>query len=86
MKKILKTVIITVIILGILTGGAIFFLTRTDDKTNEFDSHRRQEQSDQEDAHAYRFETDSLSTPLARDGENKNVCYLYYNLFLQMHL
>ena len=73
MKKILKTVLITVIILGILTGGAIFLLTRSDDQTNEFVATRRQEQSDQEDKHAYRFETDSLSTPLAREGEDKNV-------------
>ena len=73
MKKFLKIFIITTLLILIPAGAAVYFLSKSDDKTGEFDSHRRQEQSDQSDAHAYKFETDSLSTPLARDGENKNV-------------
>ena len=73
MKKLFKTVIITIIVLGALTAGGIFLLTRSDDEVGEFGTRRHSQQSDQEDSHAFRYDTEQLAIPLIREGEGKNV-------------
>ena len=73
MKKILKPVILTLIVLAGLTAGAYFMLTGSGEEQSEFDVRRRDEQSDQLDEHAYRYDTDQLAIELVREGENKNV-------------
>ena len=86
MKKLLKTVIITVIILGALTAGGIFLLTKSDDEVGEFGTRRHLQQSDQEDEHAFRYDTEQLATPLVREGEGKNVLnFDDYNVFSVGH-
>ncbi len=73
MKKILKIFIIISILMAAGGGAAVYFLSKGGDEVSQFDSRRHLDQSDQEDSHAYRFETDSLATELSREGENKNV-------------
>ena len=73
MKKLLKPIILTLIVLSGLTFGAIFLLTKGEEETGEFGSRRYLEQSDQEDEHAYKYDTDSSAIPLIREGDNKNV-------------
>ncbi len=86
MKKLLKTVIITVIILGALTGAGIFFLTRSGDEVGDFGTRRHLQQSDQEDNHAFRYDSENLAIPLVREGEGKNVLnFDEYNVFSVGH-
>lgn len=86
MKKLLKTVIITVIILGALTGAGIFFLMRSGDEVGDFGTRRHLQQSDQEDNHAFRYDTENLAIPLVREGEGKNVLnFDEYNVFSVGH-
>ena len=73
MKKILKTAVITMVILAALTAGGIFLLTKSDDEVGEFGTRRHHQQSDQEDSHAFRYDTEQLAIPLVREGEGKNV-------------
>ncbi len=73
MKKILKTAVITLVILAALTAGGIFLLTKSDDEVGEFGTRRHHQQSDQEDSHAFRYDTEQLAIPLVREGEGKNV-------------
>ncbi len=73
MKKILKTAVITLVILAALTAGGIFLLTKSDDEVGEFGTRRHLQQSDQEDSHAFRYDTEQLAIPLVREGEGKNV-------------
>ena len=86
MKKLFKTVIITVIVLGALTAGGIFLLTRSEDEVGEFGTRRHSQQSDQEDNHAFRYDTEQLAIPLVREGECKNVLnFDEYNVFTVGH-
>ncbi|MEE3467845.1 MAG: aryl-sulfate sulfotransferase N-terminal domain-containing protein [Eubacterium sp.] len=73
MKKILKIFIIVSILMAGAGGGIVYFLSKGGEEVGQFDSRRHLDQSDQEDVHAYRFETDSLATPLEREGDEKNV-------------
>ena len=73
MKKILKILIVTSILMAGIGGGIVWFLSKGGEEVGQFDSRRHLDQSDQEDEHAFRYDTDALATPLERDGENKNV-------------
>ena len=66
-------VILTLIVLAGLTAGAYFLLKGSGEDKSEFDVRRRDEQSDQLDEHAYRYDTDQLAIELVREGDHKNV-------------
>lgn len=73
LKKIMVPVILTLIVLAGLTAGAYFLLKGSGEDKSEFDVRRRDEQSDQLDEHAYRYDTDQLAIELVREGDRKNV-------------
>lgn len=73
MKKIIKPVIITLLILAAGTAALIYFLMSGSKETGEFDERRYNEQSDQTDSHIFRSDMASLATELATEGDNKNV-------------
>ena len=72
-KSKLAPVILTLLVLSGITAGAYFMLTKSGDEKSDFDVRRRDEQSDQMDEHAYRYDTDQLAIELVREGDNKNV-------------
>ena len=73
MKKALKPILITLLALGVLTGGAVFLLTGSNGTSDEFAGRIAGEQNDQGNNRAYRYDTDKGAVPLLTSGENKNV-------------
>ena len=73
MKKRLKPVIITLVILAALTGGGIYFLTRDGGKSSQFAGRVESEQSDQSEDRAYNFEIGKTAVELQLSGDKKNV-------------
>lgn len=73
MKKVLKPVILTCVILLALTGGVVYFLTREDGVSNEFLERIASEQSDQDSKSSYRYDTDKSAVALMTSGADKNV-------------
>lgn len=73
MKKVLKPVLMTVIIMAALTGGVFFFLNRGGGISSEFEKRIAGEQSDQSEDRAYRYDMEKTSVELKLSGEDKNV-------------
>ncbi|MCH5251722.1 MAG: hypothetical protein J1F22_02000 [Lachnospiraceae bacterium] len=73
MKKVLKPILLTFILLAALTGVAAFFLLDKGGVTDEFAERIKTEQSDQNEDRAYRYDTDKKATALLLSGEEKNV-------------
>ena len=73
MKKALKPILLTLLVMGALTGGAVFLLTGGSGTTSEFTKRIAAEQNDQEASRGYRFDTDQGAVPLLTSGEDKNV-------------
>ena len=73
MKKVLKPVLLTLILLTALTGVAVFFLFNRGGVADEFAKRIKTEQSDQNADRAYRYDTDKHATALVKAGEGKNV-------------
>lgn len=73
MKKRLVPIILTLIVLAGGTAGAYFWLTSSGEKASEFDMRRKDEQTDQTEAHSFRFDTDHTAIELKREGPDQNV-------------
>ncbi len=73
MKRVLKPVLITILILGALTAGGCFLLFGSGGATSEFYNRIAAEQSDEGDTKIFRYDTDKGATPLLQSGEGKNV-------------
>lgn len=73
MKKVLKPILITFIIMGAISGAAIYLLTKKDGISDEFSKRIAAEQSDQGSESGYRYDTDKNAVPLLTSGEEKNV-------------
>lgn len=73
MKKLLKSVLLTCIILAVLSGTAIYLLTKKDGISDEFSNRIATEQSDQGRERGYRYDTDKGAIPLMTSGQEKNV-------------
>lgn len=71
--KILKPVLITTLIMAVLAGGAIFFFSGSDDSSTEFSGKITEDQRDEGEERAYRFDIDKTAVPLMTKGEGKNV-------------
>lgn len=73
MKKVLKPVLITLIILVALTAGVMYFLSSGERSSDAFNQRIAAEQSDQSDERAYRYDMDQSAVELKTSGEDKNV-------------
>jgi len=68
-----KAVLITLIVLAVLTGVGIYFLLNKDTVSDSFKDRIQQDQSDQEESRAYRFDIDEEAVELKVSGDDKNV-------------
>lgn len=73
MKKRIKLIVLTLIIMGGLTAGAIYLLTNTENPEDEFQKRISSEQSDQLEERLYKYDTDRNAIELLMEGDNKNV-------------
>lgn len=74
MKKVRRTIILTLLIMAALTAGLYYLLTRAGSTvSDEFDSRIAQDQSDQTENRAYLTEMEQNAVPLQLSGDNKNV-------------
>ena len=73
MKRVLKPILATSIILAALTAGTFYFLTKGGGSPNAFESRITKEQSDQSADRAYRYDMDENSVELKNSGDGKNV-------------
>ena len=73
MKRKMRPVLITLIILAVLTGVGIYFLLDKDTVSDSFKERIQRDQSDQEESRAYRFDIDEEAIELKISGDDKNV-------------
>lgn len=74
MKRKIKPIFLTLVLLAGITYGAYFFLTSQDSgPTGEFQKRMEEDQKDLEKTHAYRYDLDENAIPLSTSGEDKNV-------------
>lgn len=73
MKRALKPIIITFLVLGALTGGVIFFLSRGGKVSSQFEKRIAGEQSDQSEDQAFNHDVKNKAVELRMSGEGKNV-------------
>ena len=73
MKRVLKPILATSIILAALTAGTFYFLTKGGGSSNAFENRITKEQSDQSADRAYRYDMDENSVELKNSGDGKNV-------------
>lgn len=73
MKKVRKTIILTMLIMVALTAGIYYFLTRGGTVSDEFDSRIAQDQSDQTEGRAYLTTMEENAILLQLSGDGKNV-------------
>ena len=76
MKRVLKPILATSIILAALTAGTFYFLTKGGGSSNAFENRITKEQSDQSADRAYRYDMDENSVELKNSGDGKNVLNL----------
>ena len=68
MKRVLKPILATSIILAALTAGTFYLLTKGGGSSNAFESRITKEQSDQSADRAYRYDMDENSVELKNSG------------------
>ena len=69
MKRVLKPILATSIILAALTAGTFYFLTKGGGSSNAFENRITKEQSDQSADRAYRYDMDENSVELKNSGD-----------------
>lgn len=74
MKKKIKPILLTLILLAGITYGGYYFLTSRDSgPSGELQKRMAEEQSDLGTSRAYRYDMDESAIPLSTSGEKKNV-------------
>ena len=71
--KLLKPILLTTIIMAVLAAGAIYFLNRSEGTSKELNERIVEDQRDESEQKAYRFDIGKTAVRLAADGEEKNV-------------
>lgn len=71
--KVLKPILLTTIIMAVLAGGIIFFLNRSEGPAKELNERILEDQRDESEERAYRFDIGKTAVRLATGGEEKNV-------------
>lgn len=74
MKRVIKPIFITLLIMAGLTGGIAYLLTSRDSgPTGEFQNRMAQDQSDLQSGRAYQYDIGNNATTLSISGNEKNV-------------
>ena len=73
MKKILKPVILTSVLMAALIGGAVFFMSGRGSVSSELADRIRNDQSDQADSNVFRYDLNMSAVELKNSGPDKNI-------------
>lgn len=71
--KVLKPILLTTVIMAVLAGGVIYFLNRSEGPSKELNDRILEDQRDEAEERAYRFDIEKNAVRLATGGEEKNV-------------
>lgn len=73
MKKVMKSAVVTLVILAVLTGVGIYFLMKDNGTSESLSERMKQEQSDLSSERVYRYDLDDDCVVLKTNGDDKNV-------------
>lgn len=71
--KVLKPILLTTIIMAVLAGGIIYFLNRSEGPSKELNERILEDQRDEAEKRAFRYDFKKTAVKLATSGEEKNV-------------
>lgn len=71
--KLLKPILLTTVIMAVLAGFGIYFLNRSEGTSKELNERIEEDQRDESQEKAYRFDIGKTAIRLAASGEEKNV-------------